>query len=91
MYSKKTKIINETGLHARPASAFIAEAKKYKSQITIADLDKAKNNPSNAKSIIAILSLGIGPGTNVEISADGEDETKAVNALVKLIESGFGE
>lgn len=91
MYSKKTKILNETGLHARPASAFIEEAKKYQSKITITDLDKTASNPGNAKSIIAILAMGISAGTNVEISADGGDETEAVDALVKLIESGFGE
>lgn len=90
MYKCKTKIINPTGLHARPASDFVSAAKNFSSKIKINDLT---NNelPANAKSIIMLLSLGLVQGTEVEILAEGEDEKEAVHTLVKLIESGFGE
>ena len=91
MYSKRTIIINETGLHARPASDFIQEAKKYVSKVTIANLDTPEEAPVNAKSIVMVLSLGMGQGTHVEVSASGEDEQLAVNNLISLIDSGFGE
>ncbi|WP_461207518.1 HPr family phosphocarrier protein [Clostridium sp. DL1XJH146] len=87
MIRKTTKIINDTGLHARPASIFITEAVKFKSNIEIIRGEKA----FNAKSIILLLSAGLSCGTEIEICADGEDEEQAVNTLIKLIESGIGE
>lgn len=90
MYKQKTKIINPTGLHARPASDFVAMAKNFTSKIKINDLTN-DDLPANAKSIIMLLSLGLVQGTDVEISAEGEDEEAAVRSLVELIESGFGE
>lgn len=91
MYSRKTSIINETGLHARPASVFVKEAKTYVSKISIANLTENSEKFVNAKSVVSLLSLGAGKGTEVEIRAEGEDEENAVNALVLLIESGAGE
>lgn len=90
MVSKQTKIVNKTGLHARPASNFVLKAKEFESNITIRNLDK-DGKAVNAKSIMLILAEGMGQGTNVEISADGPDEAKAVDELVALMESGFGE
>lgn len=90
MYKRQTTIVNPTGLHARPASDFVATAKKFSSKISIADLN-SKDQPANAKSILILLSLGLAEGTTVEISADGTDETEAVDSLVTLIETGFGE
>lgn len=90
MYNKTTKVINPTGLHARPASDFVAMAKRFTSKIRIKDLS-TNEKPANAKSIITLLSLGLAKGTQIEIWAEGEDEEEAVQALVDLIESGFGE
>ncbi len=89
MYAKKTQIINRTGLHARPASDFVKAAKQYTSKITIKRAEDETG--ANAKSIVLLLSLGLTKGTQVEISAQGEDEQAAVEALVALIEEGFGE
>lgn len=89
MYKKTVTIKNKTGLHARPASDFVKEAAKFSSKITIRRLDE--EDEANAKSIVFLLSLGIGQGTEVEISAKGDDERQAVDSLVALIESGFGE
>ena len=83
-------IINATGLHARPASVFVTEAKKYQSNVTIKNVDK-DSAPVNAKSIMMILAAGLGTGTKVEVACDGADEQEALDALVALIESGFGE
>lgn len=91
MYTAKTTIINKTGLHARPASDFVKEAKQFTSKIKIANLSTPEEAPVNAKSIISVLSLGMAQGTDVELCAEGEDEQQAVEALVSLIKSGFGE
>lgn len=87
MFSKEVTVLNATGLHARPASMFVQEAGKYKSEIFA-----IKNgNKINAKSIMGIMAGGISQGTVVTIQAEGEDEQAAVEALVTLIESKFGE
>lgn len=88
MVVKQVEIINQTGLHARPASDFVMMAKKYQSKITIC---KEDGEPVNAKSIVRLLAEGIGPGTKVELCAEGDDEAEAVEALETLIASGFGE
>lgn len=90
MVSKQTTIVNATGLHARPASAFVMEAKKYQSDITIKDVAK-DGNPVNAKSIMMILAAGLGTGATVEIACDGPDEAEALDALIALVDNGFGE
>ncbi|MEA5011038.1 MAG: HPr family phosphocarrier protein [Angelakisella sp.] len=89
MYSKKTTIQNRTGLHARPASDFISLASKFKSKIVIRKIEE--DEEANAKSIVMLLSLGLGMGDEVEIYAKGEDEVEAVDSLVALIDSKFGE
>ena len=111
MYAKQTIIINKSGLHARPASDFIIEAKKYESKVTIrkAGKDSASTGkdsastgkdsalaeegsaPVNAKSIARLLGEGIAKGDVIEIAAEGPDEQAAVDSLVALVETGFGE
>lgn len=78
---------NKTGLHARPASMFVQEANKFKSKIKIT----AKGKTVDAKSILMIMSLGLTQGTELTISADGEDAQAALDALTGLIKSKFGE
>ncbi|GAA0180727.1 HPr family phosphocarrier protein [Clostridium sediminicola] len=81
MYEKQVEIINETGLHARPASLFIAEAMKYKSNITLIKGEKT----ANGKSMLNVLSLGMNKGTVITIKAEGDDEQLAVEKLVDFI------
>ena len=93
MYSKKTIIINKSGLHARPGSQFVREAKKYASDITITKLDNEGNPVKNcpAKSIALVMAMMLAKGTNIEISAQGEDEQTAVDALIALVEAGLND
>lgn len=84
---KTVKILNETGLHARPAALIVKEASKFKSDIKI----EHKTKIVNAKSIMNIMGLGLGSGEEVKIIASGPDEDEAVEALARLIESKFGE
>ena len=89
MYTRTVLIQNRTGLHARPASEFAACAGKFQSKITLRGIHD--EDEVNAKSIMLILSLGLGQGDECVITAKGEDEIAAVDALVALIESKFGE
>ena len=87
MYNKEVMVQNKVGLHARPATFFIQKANEFKSLITV----EKEERRVNAKSLLGVLSLGIIGGTNITIRAEGIDEEAAVEALVKLVQSGFAE
>lgn len=87
MYVQDVSVENQVGLHARPATFFIQKANEFKSSIWV-EKDERR---VNAKSLLGVLSLGIVGGTSIRITADGSDEKDAVDALVKLVESGFTE
>lgn len=78
---------NAVGLHARPASLFVREASKFKSDITVTCGDRQ----GNAKSILNVLALGAGHGAVITIRAEGEDADAALKALQQLANSNFGE
>lgn len=80
-------ISNATGLHARPAAQFVQKAASFKSKIKIAGNHKV----ADAKSILAVMGMGLTQNTKVTISADGEDEEQCITALKELIDSKFGE
>jgi phosphocarrier protein len=80
-------ITHPSGLHARPAALFVQTASRFASAITV----EANGRKANAKSLLAVLSLGAAPGTAVRICAEGEDAEEAVAALLELVRSGFGE
>jgi phosphocarrier protein len=71
------------GLHARPATTFVQTAQQFTSDISIV----ARDEEVDGKSIISILTLGLGKGAEIEIKAVGEDAEAALNALVSLIET----
>ena len=90
MTKRQILVKNPSGLHARPGSDFVNLASKFNSNIKVFKVDQP-NKIANAKSIIFVLSLGIKKDTLIEISAEGVDEEKAVEALAQLVENGFGE
>lgn len=83
MVERKVTVQNKTGLHARPAALFVQKANQFKSDIHIIKDSK----DISAKSIMGVMSLGVGQGTEILITAQGEDAQQAVDALVELIES----
>lgn len=87
MISKEVTIVNNVGLHARPATFFIQKANAYKSSVWVEREDRRVN----AKSLLGVLSLGIVKDMTVTIIADGPDEKEAVDGLKALIESAFDE
>ncbi len=87
MFSKEVEVLNQVGLHARPATFFIQKANEFKSSIWV-EKDERK---VNAKSLLGVLSLGITKGTTIKLIADGTDEEEAVVTLVNLIASNFTE
>jgi len=78
---------HEVGLHARPASMFVQTAAKFSSDIEVTHGEKT----ANAKSILAVLTLGVHKGAKIHIKAAGDDEDEALQALEELVLSNFGE
>lgn len=76
-------LVNAEGLHARPASEFVRLAGSFDARVTVNDVD--------AKSLLRIMALGLTAGDEVTLVATGPDATAAVDALVDLVRSGFGE
>jgi phosphocarrier protein len=87
MYMKEVVVLNQVGLHARPATFLIQKANEFKCSIWIEKGDRKVN----AKSLLGVLSLGIAKGTAIDVIADGPDEEEAVNTLCDLIASDFAE
>lgn len=80
-------IHNPTGLHARPATAFVETAKRFQSAIRV----RYGETVADGKSLLSLLQLGVSAGATVTISAQGPDAAAALEALQALVASGMGE
>lgn len=87
MVSQKVTVINESGIHARPAGILAKAASKCQSDVLLLVGEKKVQ----VKSILNLMAAGIKCGTEVEIQCDGETEAEDLKTLVDLIESGLGE
>ena len=76
------KITDETGLHARPATVLVNTASKFNAEISLTYRDKKVN----LKSIMGVMSLGVGQGADVTISAEGADADDAIVAITETME-----
>jgi phosphocarrier protein len=87
MISRSVTIRNQLGMHARAAARFVHTASSFASHVWVTRGEKVMDG----KSILGILLLAAGEGALLTISAEGHDEAAAVEALVALVNSGFGE
>ncbi len=87
MVTREVTVPNRLGLHARAAAKFVHAAARYTSKIRVS----RDTRTMDGKSIMGVLLLAAGQGTTIVIAAEGPDEADAVNALVALVQSGFGE
>ncbi|MBI5866284.1 MAG: HPr family phosphocarrier protein [Planctomycetes bacterium] len=86
-YERQTQVRNKEGLHFRPIMRVVDAATKFASAISVLTDDRQ----AEARSPMELLMLVATHGTKLTVRADGTDEREAVDALVELIESGFGE
>ena len=87
MITREVTIVNPLGLHARPAAQLVKLASGFTSHVEI-----EKDGMSiNAKSIMGVMMLAAEQGSSVVFKADGGDAEAALEALVGLVTSGFGE
>ncbi len=89
MLTARVVISNTLGLHARPAMTFVETASRFGSAITVRRADSEER--VDGKSIMQMLLLAGTCGTELEISADGADETEALAGLVALVQRRFDE
>lgn len=88
MASQIVTVINEEGMHMRPAG-IIAKAAKAHADSEI--IMKANGKEIKAKAVMQIMAAGIKKGTEVELVVTGGDEQAVLDEFVKLFEDGFGE
>lgn len=81
METKNFNIIAETGIHARPATLLVQAASKFESDINL----EYKGKSVNLKSIMGVMSLGVGQGADVVITAEGADEADAIAAIAEAM------
>ena len=87
MIQRDFTISNKLGLHARPSAQLTQVASRFASEVWIAKGGRRVN----AKSIMGVMMLAAGQGATVTVEADGADAAEAVEAIGRLIDSGFGE
>jgi len=87
MTQRTVTIVNKLGMHARPSAMLVTEASRYASEVWL-----TKNGARvNGKSIMGVMMLAAEKGSQILVEVIGPDEEAALAALIKVIESGFGE
>jgi len=85
--SKEVTVLNRQGIHARPSAAFVKLAAQFRSEVFL----EKDGETINGKSIMGLLMLAAGPGSKIRIVCEGEDAPAALERLVELVNSRFGE
>ncbi len=83
MVEREVKVINPSGIHARPAAAVVNFVKNYKGSVEVINNGKK----GNLKSIISIMSLGMKKGSDIRLQVSGEDEEEFIVKLADFIEN----
>ena len=82
------KIPNRLGMHARPATMFAEIAGQFEADITVAH---GEHDPVDGKSIMQLMMLAATQGTDLVITANGDDASDAIDELTILVRDGFNE
>ncbi|KMY49968.1 phosphocarrier protein HPr [Peribacillus loiseleuriae] len=84
MVNKTFTIIDETGIHARPATILVSAASKFNADIML----EYNGKSVNLKSIMGVMSLGIPKDAVIKVSAEGSDEKEALSLLEDTLKRG---
>ena len=87
MAVRDVEICNERGLHARASAKFVKCAAQFDAQVSVS----RDGQTVDAQSIMGLMMLAAGPGSTIEIAAEGPDAEAAVAALAALVEGRFEE
>jgi phosphocarrier protein NPr len=89
MQERTVTISNRLGLHARAAARLVRRASQFTSSVQLVREDAGEI--ADGKSILSVLLLAASRGTSLIIKTEGDDEERAMDALVDLVEQKFGE
>jgi phosphocarrier protein HPr len=84
---RTVEILNERGLHARASAKFVKLASEFDAEVTVSR-DEQK---VDARSIMGLMMLAAGPGSSIDIAAEGPDARAAIDALAELVAGRFDE
>jgi len=87
MLEETVVLVNKVGLHARPAALLVKAASGFSCDVELVKEDKI----FNAKSIMTLMSAGLKQNDTIIVRVNGKDEARALETVVALIKSGFGE
>jgi phosphocarrier protein HPr len=87
MLEKQITILNESGLHARPAAQFVKTANLFQSSITVT----YRNKTVNAKSMLEMMLAAAPKGSIIALRIEGPDESQAMKAIEELLTKGLTE
>jgi phosphocarrier protein len=87
LYFAEATIPNKKGLHARASAQFVRCASGFSAEIRVT----REGHTVGGTSIMGLMMLGAGQGHSILIEAEGSDARDAIEALIALVESGFGE
>ena len=87
MFQERVTIVNQRGLHARAAAKFAQLAEQFDADINV----EASGLKVSALSIMGLMMLAAGPGTEISISSDGREAEAGLASLVTLVKSQFDE
>ena len=85
--ARTVEIINERGLHARASAKFVKLASEFDAEVTVS----RDEHTVDARSIMGLMMLAAGPGSSIDIAAEGPDAQAAIDALAELVASRFDE
>jgi phosphocarrier protein len=83
----EVQVVNRLGLHARAAARFVHLANRFSSRIQVVK----EGSTVDGKSILGLLTLAAAKGSRLRLTADGADEREALDELVRLVRTRFGE
>ena len=87
MITETVRIVNKLGLHARPSAMLVTVASAWQSEVFFTK----ENVRVNGKSIMGVMMLAAEKGSELIVEVDGPDEKEALEAICKVIHSGFNE
>jgi phosphocarrier protein len=85
--SRTVEVVNERGMHARASAKFVKLAAGFDAEVTVS----RDGQTVDARSIMGLMMLAAGPGSLIELRAEGPDAEAAVGALAELIQHRFDE
>jgi phosphocarrier protein HPr len=84
---RRVEVVNERGMHARASAKFVKLAAEFDAEITVS----RDGQTVDARSIMGLMMLAAGPGSTIELKAEGADAQAALDALCELVERRFDE